>query len=225
MCTKSKKGNMMTNRTHKLTTIAMLCAVAYIVMVIGRVPVVAFLKYDPKDVIIVIGGFLMGPMAAFLISVIVSIVEMFTVSDTGIIGFFMNVLASCAFACTAAYIYKRNHTLKGALIGLVVGVISMTTIMVLWNYLITPIYLGIPREAVVKMLAPMILPFNLLKGGLNLAITLLIYRPISDALRKAGMLEAHQTKEIRKTRAGIIVIALVILVTCICSVLAWRGII
>ena len=58
--------------------------------------------------ILTIGGFLLGPLASAAMSVVVSFVEMFTVSDTGIIGFVMNVLSSCSFACTAAVIYKKS---------------------------------------------------------------------------------------------------------------------
>ena len=83
----------MDNKTKKVTMVGMLCAVAFLVTVVCRIPVVLFLKYEPKDVIISIGGFLFGPMTAFVISVIVSFVEMFTISDTGFIGLIMNVLA------------------------------------------------------------------------------------------------------------------------------------
>lgn len=72
----------------------MLCAVSYAVMAAGRIPVVLFLKYDPKDVIITLGGLIWGSFTAFLVSVIVSSLEMFTVSDTGIIGCIMNVLST-----------------------------------------------------------------------------------------------------------------------------------
>ena len=95
----------------KLTVLAMLCALAYIVMMVGRIPIVLFLKYDPKDVIITIGGFIYGPMSAFAVSAVVSLVEMMTVSDTGVIGCTMNILSSCSFACTAAFIYKRRRSM------------------------------------------------------------------------------------------------------------------
>ena len=155
----------MNTKTRKLTLIAMFCAIAYVVMVVARIPVVLFLKYEPKDVIITIGGFLMGPLASAAISVVVSFVEMFTVSDTGIIGFVMNVLSSCSFACTAAVIYKKKHTLKGAVIGLISGCAVMVGVMLLWNYFITPLYMGYPREAVAELLLPAFLPFNLLKAA------------------------------------------------------------
>ena len=66
---------MTDSKTKKLTMIGMLCAIAYAVMVVGRVPIVLFLKYDPKDVIITIGGFIFGPFTSFTISFIVSLIR------------------------------------------------------------------------------------------------------------------------------------------------------
>ncbi len=215
----------MNTRVKKLTMIGMLCAVSYIVMVVGRFPVVLFLKYDPKDVVVAIGGFIFGPMTSFLISLIVSLLEMVTVSETGPIGCIMNLLSSCCFACTAAYIYKKNHTIKGAITGLICGCLFTTAVMLLWNYLITPIYMGYPREAVTELLLPAFLPFNLLKGGLNTVITLLIYKPVVTALRKAGFLEITSAEgAIRQRRTGIMLVCAVLLVTLIFLMLVLRGI-
>ena len=212
-------------KSKKLTMIGMLCAVAYIVMVVGRFPVVLFLKYDPKDVVITIGGFIFGPMTSFLISLIVSLIEMVTVSETGPIGCIMNILSTCCFACTAAFIYKKQHTMKGAITGLVAGCLLTTAVMLLWNYLITPIYMGYPREAVAELLLPAFLPFNLLKGGLNTVITLLIYKPIVTALRKAGFLETTSPQgAVRQRRTGIMLVCAVLLITLIFLMLFLRGI-
>jgi len=214
----------MHNKTKQLITLAMLSAFAYIVMAFGRIPVVLFLKYEPKDVIITIGGFIYGPVSAFLISLIVSFVEMLTVSDTGIIGFVMNVLSTCAFACPASYIYKRKRTLKGAIIGLVTGCISMTSVMLLWNYLLTPLYLGYPREAVVKLILPAFLPFNLLKSSLNAAITMLLYKPVVTTLRKSNLVpESDQSSQSTKINVGVMLASLFVLFTCILIVLALNG--
>ena len=212
-------------KSKKLTMIGMLCAVAYIVMVVGRFPVVLFLKYDPKDVVITIGGFIFGPMTSFLISLIVSLIEMVTVSETGPIGCIMNILSTCCFACTAAFIYKKQHTMKGAITGLVAGCLLTTAVMLLWNYLITPIYMGYPREAVAELLLPAFLPLNLLKGGLNTVITLLIYKPIVTALRKAGFLETTSPQgAVRQRRTGIMLVCAVLLITLIFLMLVLRGI-
>jgi Predicted membrane protein len=174
-------------KPRKITTIAMLVAISFAAVAFLRIPIVLFLKYDPKDVIITIGGLIWGPITSILVSIIVSTIEMFTLTETGIIGLIMNILASCSFACPAAIIYKKNRTLRGAIIGLVIGALSSTAMMLLWNYLITPFYMGVPRSEVVKLLIPAILPFNLLKTGLNASFTILLYKPIINALRKANL--------------------------------------
>lgn len=214
----------MNQKTQKTVLIGMFCAIAYALMIVGRVPVVLFLKYDPKDVMITIGGFLLGPFASFIISVIVSFIEMITTSETGPIGFIMNVLSSCSFACTAAFIYKRKHTKSGAVTALLAGCCVMVVFMLLWNYLITPIYMGYPREAVAELLLPAFLPFNLLKGGLNTAVTLLFYKPVVTALRKAK-LALPSTSEQTGGSKGVIVFSLFLFATCAVSVLVMKGVI
>ncbi len=166
------------SRTKKLTIMGMLCALAYAAAVIGRVPIVLFLKYDAKDIVIAIAGFLFGPLTSFAVTVIVSVVQMFTTSGTGILGCLMNVVSSCSFACTAAYFYKKRRRLSGAVSGLFAGVICQIAVMMLWNYLVAPIYMGTTREEIVKLLLPAFLPFNVIKGGLNAAGTLLLYKPV-----------------------------------------------
>ena len=205
----------------------MLCALAYIVMAIGRVPVVLFLSYDPKDVIIALGGLIWGPMISFAVSLIVSFIEMITISSTGWIGLIMNVISTCSFACTAAFIYKKKRTLSGAVIGLAVGAVTAITVMMLWNYLITPLYMGYPREAVIELLLPAFLPFNLLKSGLNAALTFLLYRPVVSALKSTGLIDKTKSKnaEKRKTNIGLIILAVAIIVTCVLFILSLNGVI
>lgn len=215
----------MKTQTKKLTVIAMLSALAYMVMIVGRIPVVLFLKYDPKDVIIIIGGFLYGPLAALSMSIVVSFVEMFTVSDTGPIGMLMNIISSCSFACTAAIIYKKKHSMKGAITGLLAGWLLTTAIMMLWNYFITPIYMGFPREAVAQLLIPAFLPFNLLKGGLNAAITMMVYKPLANALRKSNImpLPENTAGSTRKMNVGTILVSSFVIISCILLILVWQG--
>lgn len=176
----------MNNQTRKITTIGMLCAVTYVMMAVGRIPVVLFLKYDPSDVIVTLGGLIWGPMTSCIVSVVVASVEMVTVSSTGILGCIMNIVQTVSFACTASAIYRKKRTMSGAVIGLSAGCITSVLLMMLWNYLITPLYMGYSREAVVELLLPAFLPFNLFKSVLNAAITFLLYKPVITALRKSG---------------------------------------
>lgn len=219
---------MQNAKTKKIVLLAMMAALAYLVMVVIRIPVVMFLKYEPKDVVITIAGFIFGPLEAFLVSAVVSIIEMFTVSDTGWIGAVMNLVSTCSFACVAALIYKKNHTLKGAVIGLLAGVGCMVAVMILWNYLLTPLYMGYPREAVVPLLPTVFLPFNLLKGGLNAAITMLLYKPVVITLRKAGLIppsSSQGTAHGGKISTGVMIGAAAVLITCILLTLVLAGVI
>lgn len=214
----------MNSKMKKMATGAMLCAIAYVVMVIGRVPVVLFLKYDPKDVIITLGGLIWGPLTACVVSVIVSIIEMFSISETGIIGCVMNIISTCSFACTASVIYRKKRTLLGAIAGLAVGSMAMVIVMLLWNYLITPLYMGYTREAVAQLLLPAFLPFNLLKAGLNAGLTFLLYKPVISALRKSGYISGS-SNETRKKPIGLILLAGTIVITCVLFILSMNEII
>ena len=212
-----KSGARARMSTRSLTTLAMLTAIAYVVMILSKMlPQVAnFLQMDLKDTVISIGGFLFGPLSAAIISIVVAVVEMFTVSDTGPIGCIMNVLATCAFTCTAAFVYKRFHTRRGAVIGLALGTVCLTVVMLLWNYLITPIYMGMDRAVVAAMLPTVFLPFNLVKGGLNMALILLIYKPVVTALRKARLVpQSHTPVQSRGgLNAGFLLFSLALLAT------------
>ena len=212
-------------KTKKLTTVGMLCALAYAAVIVGRVPVVLFLKYDPKDVIIVIGGFIFGPLTSLTVTIIVSVVQMFTISGTGILGCIMNIISSCSFACTAALIYKRKHKLSGALLGLFGGWGCQVVVMMLWNYLLAPIYMGYPKEAVVELLIPAFLPFNLIKGGLNAAITMLLYKPVVTALRRSSLVESKQDSGKMRINIGVILAALLMIITCVLLILSFNGLI
>ena len=215
------------DHVKKLVTLAMLSAIAYLVMFVFRIPIVLFLKYDPKDTIIAIAGFLYGPLSAVCVSVVVSAVEMFTTSETGWIGFIMNVLSSCAFVCPAAFLYSRKRTIRRAAVGLGIGVVLVTIAMALWNYIMTPIYMGYPREAVAELLLPVFIPFNLLKAGLNTALTLLLYKPVNTALRRARLLPPATEGGAagKRTSMGVTIAALVLLASCVLLVLVFMGII
>ena len=213
--------------TKKLTILAMLAALAYVLMYFLRVPLMPmppYLKYDPKDVIIVISGFMYGPLSAFSIAAVVSTLEMFTVSETGYWGLLMNILSSSVFACTASAIYRWRRSILWAVIGLVCGALLTTGVMLLWNYLVVPIYLTIPRQAVAAMLVPVFLPFNLLKTGLNTGFAILLYKPLRLALTQARLMPVSEGK-VRKIHPGVLAVSALVVTTCILLILAWRGII
>ena len=202
--------------TRYMAAVAMFAALSYVSVLIAKVipNVAGFLSYEPKDAVIVIAGLLYGPLTSVLISVIVSLIEMLTISSTGPYGFLMNVISTCAFAVPAAWYYQKHKTQKDAVIGLCFGVITMVVAMLLWNYIITPFYMGVSRETVAGMLMSVFLTFNLVKGGINAGLTLLLYKPVVGALRKAGLAQPSSTgSDKRVFNPGFTLFAVAVLVT------------
>ena len=221
-----QKSNTMDIR--RLTVTAMLSALAYASVALSDlifpIRIAGFLSLEPKDCILAIGAFIYGPVTGFVMSLIVSLIEMVTISTTGWIGFVMNVIASALFVCPAAWIYHRRRTVRGALIGLLVGAVAMTGGMILWNYIITPLYMGVSRDVVVGMLVPVILPFNLLKAGMNTALTMLLYQAVVTVLRKAHLLpRSEQAVHRRRFSVGVVIAAFLCTVTLLLIALIWGG--
>ena len=210
--------------TKKITTIGMLCAMAIIINLMISFPIipsVSFLKYDPKDIIIVIGGFIFGPLTSLIMSAITSVLEIVYRGGT-ILDILMNMISTCTIAMTAAYCYKKMHTKKGAVLGLVFGIIACTVSMIIWNYVIDPIYFQMPRSAVVAML-PAIALFNIIKCGLNMAVTLFLYKPVITILRNTNLVEKHE--ETSSLSQDIMILASFILITGIVLILSFQQII
>jgi riboflavin transporter FmnP len=213
-------------KLRRLTVMAMFIALAFAAVAFVRIPVMLWLSYEPKDVLLTIGAFLLGPIEGVIMTVVVSLLELVTISNTGIIGFVMNVFSSCLFVCTASLIYHRKRTLGGALIGLIGGALLATGGMLLWNYLITPLYMAnTTRQQVACMLIPLFLPFNALKGGLNAALTMLLYKGVSSTLRAAKLLPPAQKQTAGKKYLPVTILSLLVLTALILAMLAWKGVI
>lgn len=216
----------MKSKSKKIAMLAMFSAIAFIVMVVGRIPIILFLKYDPKDVVITICGFIFGPLSALTVSVVVSLAEMITVSDNGILGCLMNIISTASFACTASAIYQKYKNKKGVVLGLICGCLTMSVVMIFWNYIIAPIYMRVPRREVVKLLISAFLPFNLIKGGLNSAFALMLYKPLLDSLKKNNIINDFDFIDYNdgeKSHKGILLLSITILFGCVLFILAFNG--
>lgn len=210
--------------TKTLAALGMLTALAYAAMAVCKVipKVEGFLSLDVLDAVIGVGAFLFGPLAAVCVSVVEAFIEMVTLSTTGWYGFFMNVISTVFFLVPAAYIYRRKHKTSAAVVGLAVGVVCRTVGMILWNYIVTPHYFGMPQAAVLDLM-PTIVIFNIVKGVLNAALIMILYPPVSTALRKTGLAapsQAHGAGEKPRFNYAPLVVSVVVLVTAILCVWA-----
>ena len=172
----------------KLVGMAMFAALSYAVTFVFRIPV-QFLTFDAKDAVLTIAAFIYGPLAAIIMSLIPALIEFITISDTGFWGLLMNFFSSAAFSFTASAIYKYKRSFNGAIIGLYAAVVVTTLVMVPMNLFITPIYMKVPTEAVLELLPKLLLPFNFAKTMMNAAIAMLLYKPISIAMKRAKLIK------------------------------------
>jgi riboflavin transporter FmnP len=167
--------------------IAVFSALAYAVTFVFRIPV-QFLTFDAKDAVLTVAAFIYGPAAALVMSFIPAFIEFISISSTGIWGLVMNFASSACFSFTAALIYKYKRNLNGAILGLYGSVLATTLFMMLMNILITPIYMEVQREIVIELLPTLLIPFNFAKSLMNAAIVMIIYKPISVAMKRARLI-------------------------------------
>lgn len=189
--------------TNYLVKVAVLAAIARVVMFFEfPLPIFpAFLKMDFSDLIPLLGGLAMGPLAGVLIELVKNLIHVVN-STTGGVGDLANFIVGAAYIFSVSYFYQKHKTKKGAVIGLIVGILAMIVAGALVNYFITvPLYaivLGLSTESIVGMSAAVIpaihdkftlilfafCPFNLLKGVLLTLLALPLYKHVSPLLHK-----------------------------------------
>lgn len=198
---KSFLGRNQTNREKMLTmsTIAILSALSVVmIMVVPTIPIfpaVSWMRYDMADVPILVGSLLLGPLPGMIILVITSAIQAFVLGMDGMAGFIMHVIASGTLLLIPSIIYRRKATFKRLVIGLILGTLGMTTIMIGWNLIITPIFLGASMETVLEMMVPFIIPFNLIKAGLNSMITGVVFYSLKPLQSKIFRLSNKNTEQ------------------------------
>ena len=201
----------------RLAQMGMLAAVSVVLILYVRIPLIPaapFLVYDMADVPVLLGAYLLGPLAGLMILTVASAIQAFMLGGDGIIGFVMHMTASTTFVLVASAIYhgSAKRTL-GLILGLVAGTISMTVVMVPMNFIFIPtLFFEVPLKqsaamlvenffglqtgvafgemaaiafnAVKDLLLPGIIPFNLAKAGINSVLFFLLFKGLRLALKE-----------------------------------------
>ena len=188
---------------HYVVKIAILSALAAIIMLFEfPLPFApGFYKLDLSEVVILMGGFAMGPIASIIIELIKNIINIIlNGTTTAFIGEFANFITGCALVVPASIIYKYNKSLKGAIISLVTGSLSLALVGSLINYFVLiPAFskfyhmeldkivsAGSSVNPLVTDLKTLVVfavaPFNLVKGILCSLLNLLLYKRVSKLL-------------------------------------------
>ena len=194
------------NKLRRVVLIAVFGALAYALMLVIHFKV-SFFTLDLKDAVIVLSGLYFGPTAALSLSVLVPLLEMISVSDTGLYGFLMNFISTATLSLTASLIYRYKRSLVGAIIGLFAAAAATVGVMMLFNLWITPYYMGVPVETVKSMIPTLLLPFNTVKSCMNVGFVLLLYKPISGVMQRMNLIEKSTQKQKMDWRT-IVVLAL-----------------
>lgn len=200
----TKQNAKTKNKVRMMAQIGMLSAIA-VVLMLFEIPLPfapSFYEIDFSEVPVLVGSFAMGPLAGAAIE-FVKILLNFAINGTTTagVGEIANFLIGCAMVLPAAWIYKMNHTRKGAIIGMLTGTLFMAFIGCFLNaFVLLPTYakaFGMPIDALVGMGTAVnshitslttfvifaVAPFNLLKGFLVSLIVFLIYKKISPILK------------------------------------------
>ena len=190
---------------------AIFIAIAFAVEFVFHIKV-NFLTFDAKDAILSIGAMALGPISGLVMSLALSLLELITISDTGLWGFLMNFVSTGVFVVVSGLIYRKWRNLVGAGVGLLCSVVSMTGVMMAMNLLVTPIYMGVDRSTVAGMIPSLLLPFNLLKALLNASLVLILYKPSVTALRASGLIRSDgDGKKFKFGKRSVLVLILGIL--------------
>ncbi len=176
---------MTVQRTYidRLVKLGMLTGLSIILVYMIHFPIfpsASFLEYDMADVPILIGTFMYGPWWGLALTAVVSVLQWLLVSPQSLwVGAVMHFCATGSYVLAAGLIYAHHRTRNAALVGMAVGSVLQTLMMIPMNLIFTVHFFGVPREAVVALLPTAIIPFNAIKTVANSILTFLLYKRVS----------------------------------------------
>lgn len=183
-------NNQQTKNLNKLIKIALLSAIAVVLMYFDFViPFIPFswLKIDLSDVPALMGAFAFGPMAGVVIELLKNILIIIVKgSETMLVGQLANFMVGCAFVVPAAWVYHRNKSKKTAILGMILGTLSIEIVGILANiYILLPAFgMAMEKEELIKYVTIGLIPLNGLKSVLVSVITYTLYKRVSVSIFK-----------------------------------------
>lgn len=192
------------SKVKKMAIIGIMGGIGMILMMI-RFPLPLmppFMDFDPSGLIEIIGGFMLGPMAAVFIILVKLLLKLVIMGSTSMLtGEIQNFILSCAYVLPAVFIYRRKKTKKHAVEGMALGTVVCAAVAVFTNlYIIIPFYVklfGMSMDSIIEMCSKVnplmkdaltlalfgVVPFNLLKNGITSLLALIIYKKLSRPIK------------------------------------------
>lgn len=181
--------------TKKITGMALMSALSIVLLFIPFLrirpfPIAPFLEYDACDIPIMFATLIYGPSAGVVVTIVVSIIQGLTVSaDSGIIGVAMHIIATGSFVISCGLLFKflkkKNfNQIANLALSTLLGSVCWLVSMIAFNLALTPIFMKVPFERIIQILLPAIIPFNLMKAGINGVIGAILYIPLHKSVEK-----------------------------------------
>lgn len=193
-----------TSPARRIAVVGMFSAIAMVLHILDfPVPFLAppFYKLDFSEVPVLLCGFLLGPSAGITcLGAKVMLKLLVKGTTTAFVGDLANFVIGCTLILPAVLFYHAHKSKKNAVIGLVLGTLTMTVFGSIFNavYLIpkfSQLY-GTPLDAIISMgqlIFPAVqsvttlalwcvAPLNLLKGVMVSVLTLLLYKHVEKPL-------------------------------------------
>ena len=174
----------------------------------------SFYKIDLSELPVLMSAFYLGPVAGVITEFLTVCIKLLLKgTSTAFVGDFANFAVGCAFILPAAIIYHRHKTRKNAIVGMIVGTLTMTIVGSAFNaYYLLPKFaalFGMPLDAIVGMGTAVnssiksvgtlvmyaVVPFNLIKGVIDSLLTYLLYKRVEPILFRESRREAASAEK------------------------------
>ena len=193
-----KRESLISTRTITMT--ALLAAISYVLAFLEfPVPLSpSFARMDLSDLPALIGTFAFGPVTGVMIELIKNVLQLLS-SSTGGIGELANFIMGASYVLVAGFIYKYKKTKKMAMWACGISSIVMGIVAAIVNYLILlPLFeTFMPLDQLIASFGEFLpfiktkldvvvfnaLPFNMIKGMVIGAVTMMIYKKLTPVLR------------------------------------------
>jgi len=192
--------NKANSKIRRMTLMGIFAAISTVLMYLELpLPFMPpFLKFDPSGVPILLSSMLFGPSAAIGVTLVKDLIHVLS-TTTGGVGELADFLIMSTFSIVVGLVYRKRSDRKGVLMATLAGSVSIAIMGALANYyLLIPFFSKVmPMDAIwaacatinpaIDGLSAYILfgavPFNVIKGLLLTALTLLLYRKLEGFLK------------------------------------------
>lgn len=177
----------------------------------------SFLDMQISEIPAILAGYMMGPWYGAAVIILKCLIKM-PMTSTACVGEIADILIGLSYVIPAAYVYKYHRTLKGALVSLAVGAVSMAAMGALVNYaILIPMYVNLffggDWQQLINMLSGLypgitrgnfylfylcagIIPFNLLRGIIMSFITFFTYKQLEKFFTYMFKKDKRHSKEL-----------------------------